>query len=83
MAASPASRVSRGVMSASTSPVAMVYGKSCGCSMLSRRTATGSSSSARAIASIVPSITQLVIAMGARIGPLPTLLVNSTLTSKL
>ena len=33
------------------------------------------------MASIVPSITQLVMAIGARIGPLPTLLVSTTFTS--
>ena len=73
--------VSRGVMSASTSPVAMVYGRSPGSIMLMRRTATGSSCRLRAMASIVPSITQLVTDMGARIGPLPTLLDSTTFTS--
>ncbi len=34
------------------------------------------------MASIVPSITQLVMAIGARMGPLPHLLVSATFTSK-
>ena len=51
------------------SAVAVVYGRSVSESMFRRRTSTGSSPSARAIASIVPSVTQLQISIGARYGP--------------
>ncbi len=45
--------------------------------MLRRRTSIGSSSRARAIASIVPSVTQLQISIGARYGPAGHLFVST------
>ena len=48
---------------------------------LSRRTATGSSDSSRAIASIVPSMIHDALAIGARIGPAGHFVVRNTDTS--
>ena len=81
-AASAARNVSRGVTSSTTRPVGIVYGKSAARSMFVKRTSIGSSASLRAIASMVPSMIQLVIAIGARMGPLPHLLVSTIFTSK-
>ncbi len=81
-AASAASRVSRGVTSSSTGPAGIVHGISPAPSMLRRRTSIGSKPSARATASIVPSITQLAIDIGARIGAEPHLLVSTTRMSQ-
>ena len=52
-----------------TTPVTVTNGRSVAAIELTRRTATGSSASARAIASIVPSMIHDALAIGARIGP--------------
>ena len=54
-----------------------MYGRSDSAIMFRRRTSTGSSPSARAMASMVPSVTQLQISIGARYGPAGHLFVST------